>query len=66
LAILYEELGHLEAAIQHYTRFVNNAGKGYPDLAERVAGHIEDLKVTSFEVVRKEEISVFPGGNQAY
>ncbi len=66
LAILYEELGHLEAAIQHYIRFVNNAGKGYPDLAERVAGHIEDLKVTSFEVVRKKEIGVFPGGNQAY
>ncbi|MBT3879224.1 MAG: tetratricopeptide repeat protein [Candidatus Scalindua sp.] len=66
LAILYEELGHLEAAIQHYTRFVQNAGQGYPELAERVAGHIEDLKVSSFEVVRKKEISVFPGGNQAY
>ncbi len=66
LAILYEELGHLEAAIQHYTSFVNNAGTGYPDLAERVAGHVEDLKVTSFEVVRKKEISAFPGGNQAY
>lgn len=66
LAILYEELGHLEAAIQHYTRFVNNAGTGYPDLAERVAGHIDDLKVTSFEVVRKKEISAFPWGNQAY
>ena len=66
LAILYEELGHLEAAIQHYTGFVNNAGSDYPDLAERVAGHVEDLKITSFEVVRKKEISAFPGGNQAY
>ncbi len=66
LAILYEELGHLEAAIEHYTRFANNAGTSYPDLAERVTGHIEDLKITSFEVVRKKEISVFPGGNKAY
>ncbi len=66
LAILYEELGHLEAAILHYSRFVDNAGKGYPDLADRVTGHIEDLKVSSFEVVRKKEIGVFPGGNEAY
>lgn len=66
LAVLYEELGHLEAAILHYRRFVDNAGKGYPDLADRVTGHIEDLKISSFEVVRKEEIGVFPGGNQAY
>jgi len=68
LAILYEELGHLEAAIQHYTRFVNNAGTGYPDLAERVTGHIEDLKVTSGEVLRREGLGVFPSlpDNRAY
>ncbi len=66
LAILYEELGHLEAAIEHYTRFTDNAGTSYPDLAERVTGHIEDLKITSFEVVRRKEISAFPGGNKAY
>ncbi|KHE90243.1 MAG: tetratricopeptide repeat protein [Candidatus Scalindua rubra] len=68
LAILYEELGHLEAAIQHYTLFVNNAGTGYPDLAERVTGHIEDLKVTSGEVLRRDGIGVFPSlpENRAY
>lgn len=52
LAIIYEELGHLERAIWHYTRFVDNAGKGYPDLTERVTRHIKDLKVTSGEVLR--------------
>lgn len=68
LAILYEELGHLEAAILHYTRFVDNAGKGYSDLAERVTGHIEDLKVTSGEVLRRGGIGVFPSlpENQSY
>ncbi len=66
LAIIYEELGHLERAIWHYTHFVDNAGKGYPDLTERVTRHIQNLKVTSGEVVRKEEIGVFPWGNQAY
>jgi hypothetical protein len=53
LAIIYEELGHLERAIWHYTRFVDNAGKGYPDLTERVTRHIKDLKVTSGEVLRE-------------
>ncbi len=53
LAIIYEELGHLERAIWHYTRFLDNAGKGYPDLTERVTGHIKDLKVASGEVLRE-------------
>ncbi len=53
LAIIYEELGHLERAVWHYTRFVDNAGKGYPDLTERVTMHIKDLKVTSGEVLRE-------------
>jgi tetratricopeptide (TPR) repeat protein len=68
LAILYEELGHLEAAMLHYTRFVDNAGSGYPDLAGRVTKHIEDLKVTSGEVLRRDGLGVFPSlpGNQAY
>ena len=62
LAILYEELGHQEMAIWHYTRFVNNAGKGYPDLTERVTRHIKDLKVTSGEVIREFDRM----GNPAY
>jgi tetratricopeptide (TPR) repeat protein len=68
LAILYEELGHLESAIRHYVRFVANAGSGYPDLAKRVAGHIEDLKVTSGEVIRRDGLGVFPSlpDNRAY
>lgn len=68
LAIIYEELGHLERAIWHYTRFVDNAGKRYPDLTESVTGHIDDLKVTSGEVLRKEGIGVLPSlkGNRAY
>ena len=68
LAIIYEELGHLERAIWHYTRFVDNAGRGYPDLTERVTRHIKVLKVNSNEVVRKEGIGVFPSlrDNQAY
>ncbi len=68
LAILYQELGHLEAAIQHYTRFVQNAGKDYPDLAERVTGHIEDLKITSGEILRKDGLGVFPSlsANKSY
>lgn len=68
LAIIYEELGHQERAIWHYTRFVDNAGKGYPDLTERVTRHIKDLEVSSGEVLRKEGIGVFPSlrGNQAY
>jgi len=53
LAIIYEELGHLEKAIWHFTRFVDNAGKGYPDLTERVTWHIKDLEVTSGEVLRE-------------
>ena len=61
LAILYEELGHLEAAILHFTRFVDNAAKDYPDLAEMVTGHIDDLKVTSGEVLRKKGIGLKPG-----
>ncbi len=68
LAILYEELGHLESAILHYTRFVDNAGNGYPELIERVTGHIEDLKVISHEVTRREGLGVFPElpDNRAY
>ena len=74
LAILYEELGDLEAAISHYTGFVGNAGKGYPDLIERVTEHIKDLEVTSGEVIRKEGVGVLTllkrnqtlRGNQAY
>jgi tetratricopeptide (TPR) repeat protein len=61
LAILYEELGHMEAAILHFTRFVDNAVKDYPDLAERVTGHIEDLKITSGEVLRIKGIGKMPG-----
>ena len=68
LAILYEELGHLEAAILHYSRFVNNAGTSYPDLANKVAEHIEDLEITSGEILRRDGIGVFPSlkDNQAY
>jgi tetratricopeptide (TPR) repeat protein len=68
LAILYEELGHLESAIRHYVRFVANAGSGYPELAERVTRHIEDLKVTSGEVIRRDGLGVFPSlpDNRAY
>ncbi len=68
LAIIYEELGHSERAIWHYTRFVDNAGKGYPDLTERVTRHIKDLKVASGEVLRKEGIGILPSlkSNQAY
>ncbi len=61
LAILYEELGHLEAAILHFTRFVDNAGRDYPELAVRVTEHIEDLKVTSGEVLRQTGIGLKPG-----
>ncbi len=61
LAILYEELGHLEAAILHFTRFVDNAGRDFPELAVRVTEHIEDLKVTSGEVLRKKGIGLKPG-----
>ncbi len=68
LAILYEELGHLEAAILHYSRFVDNAGTSYPDLANKVAGHIEDLEITSGEVLRRDGLGVFPSlrDNQSY
>ena len=68
LAILYEEQGHQERAIWHYTRFVDNAGRSYPDLSARVTMHINGLKVTSGEVVRKEGIGLLPSlrGNQAY
>ncbi len=53
LAILYEELGHLEKALWHYTRFVDNAENDYPALKENVTKHINDLKVTSGEVLRE-------------
>jgi tetratricopeptide (TPR) repeat protein len=68
LAILYEELGHLEAAIRHFVRFVDNAGSDYTDLAEKVTGHIEDLKVTSGEVIRRDGLGLFPSleENRAY
>jgi len=68
LAVLYEELGHLESAIWHFARFVDNAGSDYPDLAEKVTGHIEDLKVTSGEVIRRDGLGVFPTleDNRAY
>ena len=61
LAILYEELGHLEASILNFTRFVDNAGRDYPELAVRVTEHIEDLKVTSGEVLRQTGIGLKPG-----
>ncbi len=61
LAILYEELGHMEASIHHFTRFVDNSGKDYPELAVRVTEHIEQLKVTSGEVLRQKAMGLKPG-----
>ncbi len=44
LAILYEEMGHLESAIWHYTRFMDNADNNYSALIATVSGHIKDLQ----------------------
>lgn len=44
LAILYEEMGHLEMAIWHYTRFIDNADRGHSALIETVTEHIKDLQ----------------------
>ncbi|MEE9200642.1 MAG: tetratricopeptide repeat protein [Candidatus Brocadiales bacterium] len=51
LAVFYEELGHLEAAIWYYNRFIENAGNSRRELANRVAGHVEDLKMASGEII---------------
>ncbi len=51
LAILYEEQGHLELAIWYYTRFIENSGDSRPGLVEKVAGHVEYLKVASGEIL---------------
>jgi tetratricopeptide (TPR) repeat protein len=44
LAIFYEEMGHLEMAVWHYTRFIDNTGNDYSDLIETVNEHIKDLQ----------------------
>jgi lipopolysaccharide biosynthesis regulator YciM len=53
LAMLYEEMGHLETAIWHYTRFADNADNGYSALIETVAGHIKDLQRYSGDSLRE-------------
>jgi len=53
LAILYEEMGHLEAAVWHYTRFMDNADNNYSALIKTVTGHIKDLQRYSGDSLRE-------------
>ncbi len=58
LGTLYEGLGHLEKAVWHYSRFRDNVGKGYPDLAKRVSERIGELDVLSGELLGKRDVKV--------
>ncbi|MFQ5685657.1 MAG: tetratricopeptide repeat protein [Candidatus Scalindua sp.] len=53
LAILYEEMGHLEMALWHYTRFIDNADRDYSALIETVSEHIKDLQRFSGDSLRE-------------
>ncbi len=58
LGTLYEGLGHMEKAVWHYSRFSDNVGKGYPDLAKKVSTRINELDVLSGELLGKRDVKV--------
>ena len=53
LAILYEEMGHQEMAIWHYTLFLRNADSDYSELKEIVKEHIKDLQISSGNLLKE-------------
>ena len=53
LAILYEEMGHLEMATWHYTLFLKNADNDYSALKGIVKEHIKELRISSGNLLRE-------------
>lgn len=53
LAILYEEMGHLETAIWRYTLFLKNADNNYSALKGVVKEHIKELQISSGDSLRE-------------